>query len=438
MNEQAYNKKSSFNEERLEGYVKSFSFPRLAGTEGEEKAVGLTIDTFKDLGYTEEHIETENFNFSEFYSTTLIKMIMLLSINAVLILVLLTYLYWFVSVFVVLGMMVIILLIIRGLKHPEEAGFWGEYFGDTLNATNVIAKIPAKSLSYEQAGDIVISAHLDSKSQTLKTAWRIVLYRVALFSGILLGGFYIANIIYQSTFGIIDFPKIEVAGILIIDIGTWVLTILISVSFIFLMFLNTHNKSPGALDNASGMAIVFELSSYFIDHPLDNFNLWFCQFSAEELGTMGSRIFVNKYEDKFIKGRIFQINFDMVSSAQHAPKKNRVEYLKSYGVYPRKKIAPLLSKYLDKSAAEEGIEIFGFHLTTGAHLDSVPFHLRGFDAVDLSTRAAAKFTHNRVDTPDKVDPHVLWEACIIAKKVIDKLDGDYEMLCKTDQFYCDD
>jgi len=190
------------------------------------------------------------------------------------------------------------------------------------------------------------------------------------------------------------------------------------------MFLYTHNKSPGALDNSTGMSVVFELSSYFLKHKLNNFNLIFCQFSAEELGSMGSRIFVNKYENQFVKGKIFHINFDMVSTAHH--KKGGVEYFKSYGIFPRKRIAPILSDYLETAAKEENIKIKGFHLSTGAHTDCVPFHLRGYDSIDLTTRRAARYTHIKEDTPDKVDPEVLLEACIITKNVILRLDNDFK------------
>ena len=216
----------------------------------------------------------------------------------------------------------------------------------------------------------------------------------------------------------------------------WVFTILISMSNIFLLFMNTHNDSPGALDNASGMAIVFELSKKFKEKPLKNFNLWFCQFSAEELGTMGSRVFVNKHEKQFIKGRTFHINLDMISCAGNS--KNRVEYLESYGILPRKKIAPLLCKYLDEAAVEEDIMISGFHLSTGAHTDSVPFHLRGYDSVDIVTRVAGKYTHNKIDTPDKVDPKVLLEASLIIRKSILMLDNDYEILCENKELLCEE
>ncbi|MFX1258274.1 MAG: M28 family metallopeptidase [Promethearchaeota archaeon] len=416
--------KWSFNKERIFDYVKKFSFPRLPGTEGERKAVDLTVKTFEEIGFNKSQIEEEPFEFSDFYSTTLIKLIMMVNLTFILILVLFIYIYPIIN-FVIIGVMVLlVVLIVRGLRHPErEDQFWAQYFGKTIQATNVFVNITAKRLPIEKAGNIIVSAHLDSKSQTFKTSWRMVLYRVWLFSSILFGGFYI-GIILQNL-GIFQLE------ILILNIIILILVVLISLSNILLMFLNTHNESPGALDNASGMAIVFELASYFkLTTPLDNFNLWFCQFSGEELGTMGSRVFTNNHEDQFVKNEVFQINLDMVSSAKHKKKKNRVQYLKSYGILPRRKISPLLGNYLKKAALEENLKICGFHLSTGAHSDTVPFHLRKYNAVDICTRAAAKFTHNKVDTPDKVDPRVLLETCVIVRKAILMLDKDYTILCK--------
>jgi len=416
-----------FNKERLFNYVKKFSFPRLAGTEGEKKAVELTIKFFKEIGFDEDQIETEPFEFSDFYSTTLIKLIMTVSLTCILILVFIVYIHPIISFGLIAGMALIFFLILRGLKHPEIPGFWGKYYGSLYDATNVFIKIPAKLESINEVGNIIISAHIDSKSQTFKTVWRIIAYRIWLFGGILFGILYLTLSIYllinpYLSFFFEQFTFIDQC-FLILNISLWILTGLVSFSNILLMFLNTHNKSPGALDNASGMAIVFELSNYFKDHPLNNYSLWICQYSAEELGTMGSRIFVNNYEQHFVKDKVFQINFDMVSMAGH--KGNKVEYMKSYGVYPRKSIAPILNEYLEEAATEENLKIKGFHLSTGAHTDSVPFHLRGFEAVDVVTRAAARYTHKKIDTPDKVDPQILLEACLIAKRAIIMIDNDY-------------
>jgi len=408
-----------FNQDRIFGYVKKFAFPRLAGTVNEKKAVKLVINTFKEIGFPDSQITKREFTFSDFYSTSLIKLLMVLNLVFNLILLLLFYIHIFLTIAVIATMAIIVALIIRGLRYPENRGFWGEYFGKIHSATNVTVKIPSKVLMEKQAGDIVISAHLDSKSQTYKTFWRINFYRLWLYSGLFQGFFYIIFIL--NVFSIINIdPRF-------ILYGFWISVILISISNLFLMFLNTHNKSPGALDNASGMAIVFELSNYFEKNPLDNFNIWFCQFSAEELGTMGSRIFVDDHESEFVKGRIFQFNFDIVSCANH--RLNQIEYFKSYGVFPRKKIAPLLSKYIHLAADDENIEINGFHLSTGAHTDSVPFHLREYDAIDITTRAGALYTHSEADSLDKVDPKILLQTCKLFKKVILMMDKDYNNLC---------
>jgi len=418
---------TDFKKEKLFDYVTKFSFPRLAGTEGEKKAVELTIETFKDIGFKDSQIMRRDFEFSDFYSTTLIILLMCLNLIFNLILVLFAYIQALLSLIFTIFMVLIVYLIIKGLKYPEEPGFWGEYFGETLSATNIFIKIPAKLLPEEEAGNIIISAHLDSKSQTYRTYWRVFFYKIWVFGGIFLGFFY--GLFLIMIFGNIHFDY------RITTIGVWTTITLVSTSNIFLMFLNTHNKSPGALDNASGMAIVFELSTHFLNNPLDNFNLWFCQFSAEELGTMGSRIFVNDHENQFEKGRVFTINNDMVSCSTH--KKNRIEYFKSYGVLVRKLNAPLLSKYLEIAAREERLQIKGFHLSTGAHTDTVPFHLRGWNAIDITTKAAARYTHTIHDTPDKVDPQVLKETCQVINKALNRIDQDYEKLCKNKELNCD-
>ena len=421
-------KDSWFAKDTLFDYVKLFSFPRLVGTEGEKEAVKLTIDTFRKIGFEDSHIKREPFEFSDFYSTTLIKLLMVINLTFSLFILMFTYINLYISFFVIGAFSIIIFFIIKGLRHPENPGFWGEYYGNTLSATNIFVKIPANKLPDSKAGNIIISAHLDSKSQTFKTSWRVVLYRIWLYTGIFLGGFLIA--LFVRTFSPLKL------NLLAVGTGLWVCTIIISISNIFLLFLNTGNESPGALDNASGVAIVFVLSNYFKENPLENFNLWFCQFSAEELGTMGSRFFVNSHEEQFIKGRTFHINLDMISCAGNS--RNKVEYLESYGVLPRKKIAPLLSKYLDEAALKEKIKISGFHLSTGAHTDSVPFHLRKYDSVDIVTRAAGKYTHNKIDTPDKVDPKVLQEASLIIRKSISMLDNDFEILCENEELVCDE
>ena len=404
-------------------YVNTFSFPRLAGTDGEKKAVKLAHDTFKEIGFKSDQIMKKSFDFSDFYSKTLMKLVLTLNLTFNLNIVLFLYIHASLTILLIIFMSTIVYLIIRGLRHPEISGFWGEYFGDTINSTNIFTKIPAKKIPEKDAGNVIISAHLDSKSQSIKTFWRVVLYRILLYSELGLVGVLIFYLI-------ILFGNLDISFYITIY-GTWILIILISFSNIYLLFLNTHNKSPGALDNASGMAIVFELSSFFIKHPLENFNIWFCQFSAEELGTMGSRVFVNEYENQFVKGRVFQINFDMVSCEVH--KYNRIEYLKSYGIGIRRLIAPLLSKYILIAAKRTSLDVKGLHLSTGAHTDTVPFHLRKYDAIDITTGAASLYAHTVYDTVEKVDPKILYDTCNLIRETINLIDKDYKILCENQE-----
>jgi hypothetical protein len=83
--------------DRLAKYVKTFSFPRLAGTDGEKKAVKLTYDTFKEIGFKDDQIKKKSFDFSDFYSTTLMKLIMTLNLTFNLNLVLLIYIHFYIN-----------------------------------------------------------------------------------------------------------------------------------------------------------------------------------------------------------------------------------------------------------------------------------------------------------------------------------------------------
>ncbi|MFX1467099.1 MAG: M28 family metallopeptidase [Promethearchaeota archaeon] len=408
-----------FNKEQLFNYINIFNFPRLAGTEGEKRAVDLTVKNFKDIGFENNQIHSQNFEFSTFYSKIMIKIIILMNLIFVSIILLIKYLYPFLTFISILILLLTFFSMFKALKHPELKGFWENHFGKLLKATNVFVKLPAINASTQKVGDIIVSAHLDSKSQSYKTLWRVILVRIWLYSEIFL--------FLSYTFFLIDYHFImdnyEILAILW-EISIMIGTILTAGSNIFLLFLKIGNRSPGALDNATGMAIVFELSSFFKNNPLYNFNLWFCQFSAEEIGTMGSREFLDDHEGVFTKQYTFQINFDMVSAANN--KKNLIEYIKSYGIIPRKKISPILNEYFSKSAKVENINYKGFHVSLGAHTDSIPFHLRKFDSIDITTRAAAKYTHSNEDTPNKVDPQILLETCIVTKLLIQSLDKDFK------------
>jgi len=404
-----------------------FNFPRLPGTKGEEKAILLTINIFKEIGFNNEQIKVESFKFSNFYSTILIKLIIILSFSIVSTLILMLYISHFL-LYIIIGLSIfIILLILKDNKRPESYTFWNKHFGKYIDSSNVIVKIPGIKSASEIKGDIILSAHIDSKSQTFTSYWRGKTYRTWIYSGMLFGIIYpIYSIYLYSSYSVVgvmvysNLPRIFFAEIIL-----WVLFSLIFMSNILLLKLKSGNESTGALDNASGMAIVFELSAFFKDNPLKHFNLWICQFSAEEVGTMGSRFFLNNHGDQFIKGKVFLINSDAVSDAGDE-NNERVEYIKSTKRFPRRQGSPTISKYLEEAAKYEGIEIHGYHSTFGVHFDSLPFRLRGFDSIDIHTKSTIKYTHKTVDAPDKVNLKTLRDTIAIIRKAVLMLDNNYK------------
>ncbi|MBN1800568.1 MAG: M28 family peptidase [Candidatus Lokiarchaeota archaeon] len=403
-------------EGNLKKHIETFSFPRLAGTQGEKRAVKVVEETFKSIGFKKEEIERQEFIFSTFYSEIFVKIVIFTNIISLLMILLAKYINPILIYLFVICFLLIFLSMNKVFKHPELKGFWEKNLGKKVSATNIFIKIPSKKMTSDDANNIVVSAHLDSKSQTYETIWRVLFFRMWIYGEVSLSILYV---IYLLEYHQISSINIYLSYFL--EIGIVIATASVITSNIALLFLKVRNKSPGSLDNATGMSIIFELSAFFKNNPLSNYNLWICQFSAEEIGTMGSRNFIDWFEQKFPMGKAFQFNFDMVSARPE--KNNYLQYIKSYGIFPKKKISPTLRSVVEISSNELDIGVKSFHVPVGAHTDSLPFHLKKFDAIDFTTRAAARYTHSKKDTPDKVDIQILNHAYLLVKRAILKLDN---------------
>lgn len=73
----------------------------------------------------------------------------------------------------------------------------------------------------------------------------------------------------------------------------------------------------GALDNASGMSFVIEMSRYISSLGQPDRDIVFAGFNAEEFGCLGSTEFVSKFKQKLKGSHVF--NFDMIGSDNGVP-----------------------------------------------------------------------------------------------------------------------
>ena len=76
----------------------------------------------------------------------------------------------------------------------------------------------------------------------------------------------------------------------------------------------------GALDNASGISFMLEMSKYLTSLGKPNRSILFIGFNAEEFGCLGSTAFITKYKANIKASKVF--NFDMIGSIQSSTLKH--------------------------------------------------------------------------------------------------------------------
>jgi hypothetical protein len=78
-----------------------------------------------------------------------------------------------------------------------------------------------------------------------------------------------------------------------------------------------NNIYAGALDNASGVAFIMEMSRYLKSLGTPERDIVFIAFNAEEFGCLGSKAFVDEHEEELKGSKVF--NFDMIGSNNSVP-----------------------------------------------------------------------------------------------------------------------
>jgi hypothetical protein len=73
----------------------------------------------------------------------------------------------------------------------------------------------------------------------------------------------------------------------------------------------------GALDNASGLSFMLEMSKYLTSLGTPDRSILFLGFNAEEFGCLGSNAFITEYKDDIKDSKVF--NFDMIGSDDGVP-----------------------------------------------------------------------------------------------------------------------
>lgn len=141
-------------------------------------------------------------------------------------------------------------------------------------------------------------------------------------------------------------------------ISTWtanvafvfVLPIIVMIPFYAVYALvGKKTDSPGTDDNGSGTAVVMDMAERFAETPVENIDLFFAWWGAEELGLFGSRQFIRRFHKKLNKDTFHILNIDCVGVCEY------VTVHAGQGVWRRRKTDPAMIERLERLA--HGLDI---------------------------------------------------------------------------------
>jgi hypothetical protein len=353
--------KMSFDAKAAYEHVKNLSFPRATGSQGEKRSVEYISGLFKQLGLD---IKIQSFVFSYLPSRLFLRLGLLLQSGIILA----------ASGIFDKAPIVSVLLILLLNVLLVKASRWGRFQERLYNikktgfSKNIIARKKAED------ADIVLIflAHYDTKSQTMPIWLRFFLYCIGFFGSWLIGLVIVILTIVELN-GMTNIGWLLAIRHSLLPFSVVLAGILLSLQFNF-----SGNKSPGALDNASGVGVLLELARSLSENPPEKVDLVFVATGAEEDGLVGAMRYMQKYSQDFDPKRSFFINYDGAGA------EGKITITTKYGIPPT--IASRkLSELAIKIASQKGIKASEGYVPIGAGFDQFPIAARGFEAVTISS-----------------------------------------------------
>lgn len=267
-----------------------------------------------------------------------------------------------------------------------------------LTTANVVARLGRPwGIDVVPVPDILFMAHIDSKSQRISFAARSVFAALALVGSL-------AGLITAAA----GAPEAMARGLL--GAGALGLGVLAA--------SGSGNVSPGALDNASGVAAVLELMRRFVVRAPRTLRIAAVITTAEEDGLVGADRFAEAHAAAL--GRSLVINLDTLGPGRglhlvvHAQPANAGDRLVR------------ACAAIESSAAEVGVGITRRRVPFPAGVDSHPLARRGIAALSLASggiRDTFRHLHRPEDALERVDVGAIVRAIDVVEGAVRQMDA---------------
>ena len=298
--------------------------PRLAGTRGERQAAEYIRGQLESYGYK---VKVQEFRFVGRAARTRIKAGLLLAA-------------FIASLFLSARYSIIAFIALLSLSHVLPRAM------PKRKSQNIIGTLRPK----RPKRHVLIGAHYDS-------ARCIISYRLNIF---------LKLVLFPA---ICAFAICLLARLLgVLPLGwpvVWTILALIFFPVGVGIFISTSSRrvSPGANDNASGVAVMLEAARTAAESPAD-VELAFVAFGAEEQGLEGSRAFVKK--QKIADEKIAVLNLDMLGAGRQP------FVVEGNGLIRRARTSPQLNEVLIGCCRRAGLKPKLWWASIAGH-DHIPF-----------------------------------------------------------------
>ncbi len=276
---------------------------------------------------------------------------------------------------------------------------------------NLTGYLPA---ARESRGHLVLCAHLDSAkaSRLPGEPWprihRLWMRALVPFVFLMAGAAALRWLDMRFSFA----PLIVWQTIRTLGLALAIFSLVFQVIYLYISRGNVY--SPGANDNASGVAVILALAQHAQELSLAYLDTHYVLFTAEELGLIGSQQFAKG--TSLPRENTYVVNLDMVGTGR------RLCYVRGSGLLPPR----FTDRHLNALLRESDPSIKPYYYFMGDS-DSTSFLARGFRAAWLVTMGddrAEMVYHTDRDTIDHVDAESLQLAGNAVIQLMHRLDEE--------------
>lgn len=181
--------------------------------------------------------------------------------------------------------------------------------------------------------------------------------------------------------------------------------------------------SPGAMDNATGVSIAYQVVKYYKENPdkmPKNCRIIDCNIGAEESGLRGSIAFTRKHKNDGMLDNAYHINIDSVADEDHFEVIHGDSWL-----------CPHFDKDLERmfkeAMREAGIKNPGDIANPVGGCDSTPFQKSGVKSITFAAQnpVMSHYYHTYNDVPERFSAETVGLGLDVVLRVIDKIDREH-------------